>query len=134
MLILGFEHPPDSIKEFANLLMAQLGGVAHTTSSESAAPDTGRRARVIGPLSPDPATRSSLEVNHQDALRSLSLCWGDPEAFDDVFKELTFGSLSIPGGWPPEAWDELGFLQDIHDLAYGLSSFRASAFRPGRDR
>jgi hypothetical protein len=75
-----------------------------------------------------------LESRFPDALRSLRFVWGDPEAFDLVFQDLTLGDRVEPGGWPKDAWDELGLLQDVHDCAYGLPAARMSRLRPTRCR
>jgi hypothetical protein len=64
----------------------------------------------------------------------LERAWGDADAFDVTFRELTMGSLAEPGGWPEDAWDELGFLQDVHDLAFGLPKSRRGVLNASRCR
>nr|WP_242467578.1 PilZ domain-containing protein [Thiocapsa imhoffii] len=148
VLTLGFEHPRAMLKQASEVLSARLPPVE--VKSE-ASPDAHFEDPIIpwesahiplaepshgltdGPLT-DPSPRSVLEKRYTSRLRLLCLAWGDPETFDSQFKELTLGALAVPGGWPPDAWEELGFLQDVHDTAYGLSEFRKSPLRPPRPR
>ncbi len=138
-LDLGFEHPTSAIKAFVDLLVAQLPPVwKDPESSFAGAPDWLRAmhfARPTEDLALGARTNVSvLESRFPDALASLRMVWGDPEAFDRAFQELTLGSRAEPGGWPEDAWDELGFLQDVHDCVYGLPATRLSQLRPTRCR
>jgi hypothetical protein len=138
-LKLGFEHPDAAIKSFVDALLGQLPPVGGSPDSGMAgapewlraihlARDTENR-RVLNPGLP-----SVLESRFPAALATLWPAWGDPELFDAGFRDLTLGSRAEPGGWPEDAWEELGFLQDVHDLAYGLPQSRRSALRPSRCR
>lgn len=139
-LVLEFEHPPDSVHALASLLIEELWpGATLRSPGHWGASDRG--VPVVHLASPfamstgadgGPGDGSVLEGRYSDTLDRLTLVWGDPLAFDRIFKDLTIGSRAEPGGWPPDAWEELGFLQDVHDLAYGVPSFRASDLRPGR--
>ncbi|QVL49096.1 MAG: PilZ domain-containing protein [Thiocapsa sp.] len=138
-LELGFEHPTAAIKAFVDLLIEQLPPVWKDPESGFAgAPDWLRAMHVARPTEDlaldDHGDASVLESRSPDALRSLRFVWGDPEAFDLVFQDLTLGSRVEPGGWPKDAWEELGFLQDVHDCAYGLPAARMSRLRPTRCR
>ncbi|WP_200388207.1 PilZ domain-containing protein [Thiocapsa imhoffii] len=139
-LSLSFEHPPAAIKEFVDTLIEQLPPVWDDAQSQFAdAPDWLRAihlARVVeaGVRVADPDEVCVLEARFPRALNELQVVWGDPESFDLRFRDLTLGDSAEPGGWPDEAWDELGFLQDVHDLAYGLPHGRESPLRPTRCR
>jgi hypothetical protein len=138
-LELVFEHPTPAIKAFADLLIAQLPPLwKDPESSFAGAPDWLRAIHVARPtedLAPgDRTDLSVLETRFPDALRSLCLAWGAPEAFDLLFRDLTLGDRAEPGGWPADAWEELGFLQDVHDCVYGLPETRLSRLRPTRCR
>ncbi|SDW70468.1 PilZ domain-containing protein [Thiocapsa roseopersicina] len=138
-LELGFEHPTPAIKTFVDLLIEQLPPVwKDPESSFAGAPDWLRAMHFARPTEDlvldDHSDTSVLESRFPDALRSLRMVWGDPEAFDLAFQDLTLGSRVEPGGWPEDAWDELGFLQDVHDCAYGLPATRLSQLRPTRCR
>lgn len=138
-LELGFEHPTAAIKTFVDLLIAQLPPVWKDPESGFAgAPDWLRAMHLARPTEDlaldDHGDASVLESRFPDALRSLIWVWGDPEAFDLAFQDLTLGGRVEPGGWPEDAWEELGFLQDIHDCAYGLPATRLSRLRPTRCR
>ncbi|RKT46333.1 PilZ domain-containing protein [Thiocapsa rosea] len=138
-LELGFEHPTPAIKTFVDLLIEQLPPVSkHPESSVEGAPDWLRAMHLARPTEDlaldDHGDASVLESRFPDALRSLIWVWGDPEAFDLAFQDLTLGSHVEPGGWPADAWEELGFLQDAHDCAYGLPATRTSRLRPTRCR
>jgi hypothetical protein len=136
---LGFEHPQAAITSFVELLLAQLPPVREDPESSLAgAPDWLRGMHLARPTEDlalgARSDASVLESRHPDALKSLVLAWGDSELFDSTFQELTLGSRAEPGGWPREAWDELGLLQDVHDAAYGLPAARLSPLRPTRCR
>jgi hypothetical protein len=138
-LELGFEHPTPAIKTFVDLLIEQLPPVGKDPESGFAgAPNWLRAIHLARPTEDlgldDHGDSSVLESRFPDALEGLLVVWGDPEAFDLVFQDLTLGSRVEPGGWPEDAWDELGFLQDVHDCAYGLPATRLSQLRPTRCR
>jgi hypothetical protein len=137
-LKLGFEHPLATIKAFADLLAGQLP----TSEPEPPIPDAIHPDLVQMPLAhpSEPLWFDSqddtavLERRFPHALASLERAWGDADAFDVTFRELTMGSLAEPGGWPEDAWDELGFLQDVHDLAFGLPKSRRGVLNATRCR
>ncbi|WP_296804916.1 PilZ domain-containing protein [Thiocapsa sp.] len=138
-LELGFEHPQSAITAFVELLIAQLPPVRNDPESSLAgAPDWLRAMHLARPTEDlshrDRSDISVLESRYPDALRSLVVAWGDPELFDLAFQDLTLGSRAEPGGWPADAWEELGLLQDVHDSAYGLPTNRLSPLRPTRCR
>ena len=138
-LELGFEHPIPAIKTFVDLLIAQLPPVWKDPESSFAGAPNWLRAMHLARQTEDHTLgdhgdASLLESRFPDALRSLRFVWGDPEAFDLVFQDLTLGDRVEPGGWPKDAWDELGLLQDVHDCAYGLPAARMSRLRPTRCR
>ena len=69
---------------------------------------------------------SVLEGRFPHVIKRLLVCWGDPESFDAVFFDLIVDKRGDRTGWPLDAWGELNFLQEIHDLAYGVSRRRAA--------
>lgn len=160
-LRLGFEHPLANIREVVNLLLEQLppppapAARPNPQPSPSSAPASAspfqdrppawlrsaQQDQALHPAvtTPPPAPESldrspqcALESRHQSALTYLSSVWGDPDAFDAHFQELVMGDYAEPGGWPDDAWSELALLQDVHDLAYGIPSYRNSPLRGGR--
>lgn len=138
-LKLVFEHPPVAIKGFVDLLVKQLPpDWQDAESSFAAAPKWLRDMHVARPIeNVDASTslvKSTLEDRFPGALSALSRAWGDPAIFDICFRDLTLGPQAEPGGWPEDAWEELGFLQDVHDEAYGLPASRRGALRPTRCR
>jgi hypothetical protein len=138
-LALGFEHPPTAITAFVELLIAQLPPVwKDPESSFAGAPDWLRAMHLARPTEDlalgDQTDLSVLESRYPDVLRSLAWAWGDPESFDVAFQDLTLGGRVEPGGWPEDAWDELGLLQDVHDSVYGLPATRLNPLRPTRCR
>jgi hypothetical protein len=66
-----------------------------------------------------------LEASFPHVVQRLQLCWGDPEAFDEMFGDLMLDKRGDRTGWPLDAWAELNFLQSIHHLAYGAAKHRA---------
>lgn len=68
---------------------------------------------------------SVLEASFPHVVSRLQLCWGDPESFAVVFADLMIDKRGDRTGWPFDAWTELNFLQEVHDLAYGVSLRRA---------
>ncbi len=138
-LKLVFEHPPAAIKSFVDLLIKQLPPAwQDAESSFAAAPEWLRAMHVARPSehaeASTPIPLSAMEAHFPGALIALSRAWGDPTLFDVCFRDLTIGPQAEPGGWPKDAWDELGFLQDVHDEAYGLPVSRRGALRPTRCR
>ena len=139
-LVLEFEHPPKAIKSFVKLLIDQLPVRARGARGGDT-PDWVRSAPVAKPTSADlmrsvrrGGELSALEMDFPDALTRLVAGWGDPEAFEVMFRDLVLGDQGQPGGWPTEAWAELELLQNIHDEAYGMSENRRSVLRGGRLR
>lgn len=141
-LELGFEHPPSAITGYIELLIAQIPPVRKDPELGLAgAPDWPHAMPVARPTedlalydSEHQAVLPVLEARYPDALMAIRMAWGDPELFDLAFQDLTLGSRAEPGGWPQDAWEELGFLQDVHDDAYGLPAYRLSPLRPTRCR
>jgi hypothetical protein len=141
-LKLGFEHPQATIAALAELLIHELPPVwKDPQSSFASAPEWLRSMHLARPSedlqvsrASDVSALSALESRFPMALAALIAAWGDAEDFDRCFRDLTLGDHAEPGGWPADVWEELGFLQDAHDLAYGLPSNRQSALRPTRCR
>jgi len=151
-LRLGFEHPLANIREVVNLLLDQLPPAPAPAAPSAAqapsaifqerppewlrstkAPETLPTATTAPPPAPvDRSPLCALELRHQSALTYLSSVWGDPDAFDAHFQDLVMGDYAEPGGWPDDAWSELALLQDVHDLAFGIPSYRNSPLHGGR--
>jgi len=140
-LVLDFEHPPKAIKSFVKLLLNQLPARGSRVGRTGETPDWVRSVPVAKPTRADLARASrrsgelaALEVDFPEALTRLIAGWGDPEAFEVMFRDLVLGDQGQPGGWPTEAWAELELLQNIHDEAFGMSDNRRSVLRGGRLR
>jgi hypothetical protein len=139
-LKLVFEHPNDSIRIFVDLLLNSLPETRYDGNSQLtslmepfsptafAKPTVADRSRQSG-TSGVPCV---LETVFPEALNHLTVGWGDVEAFETFFQDLTLGNQGSPGGWPADAWEELEFLQNIHDRAYGVSESRLSVLKVGR--
>lgn len=67
---------------------------------------------------------SLLENDFPHIVKRLHECWGDPESFDLMFADLMLDQRGGRAGWPFDAWQDLVFLQEIHDLAYGVAKSR----------
>lgn len=133
ILNLEFEHPVEVLRHWAEWLLGQVP--ASTTSSlpadyqpQASLPEA-VQGRVV--LSQDP--RSALEIGFPEDLDYLVIAWGDVSAFELVFRQLIFGDTGTTSTWTPESWEELQFLQDVHDRAYGVSDARRSRLKVGRD-
>lgn len=59
-----------------------------------------------------------LEVRYRHVLERICAAWGDPVAFTGLFHRLVIDDRGDREGWPADAWLELVFLQQVHDLAY----------------
>lgn len=133
---LQFEHPKESLTKLIDYIIGQLPepGQASTmlewsqmVHSQLIKPLKVPTEPAPRPLSKRPvrsALRSSLETDFPEALNYLLLGWGDVEAFEMMFRELTMGDRFQLGGWPPDAWEELMLLQDIHDCVFGVTGER----------
>lgn len=140
-LTLEFEHPRKSIKTFVDLFLSHLPE-AHDVSQArhlSEAPDWIRATPLARVTSAEKARRSGksgqpcvLEADFPEALNRLIVGWGDVEAFEVLFRDLVLGDQGQPDGWPADAWEELELLQNVHDLAYGMSASRKSMLKVGR--
>lgn len=136
---LDFEHPRDSIATIVDLILGELGDTQDLSTMTWMDPPTtflptttfappaslqtfAREARVS-------SARCVLETNYPEALASLTVGWGDIQAFEIMFRDLLFGDRAQPGGWSMDAWEELTMLQDVHDLAYGLPEDRRKFLR-----
>lgn len=141
-LKLAFEHPKESIRTFVDLLLNSLPETRYGTSSQLS--DLTEPFRPTAFANPPPAERNRqsgtngvlcvLETTFPEALNHLTVGWGDVEAFETFFHDLTLGDQGSPGGWPADAWEELEFLQNVHDRAYGMSESRLSVLKMGRMR
>ncbi|MEA3277370.1 MAG: hypothetical protein U9Q81_19225 [Pseudomonadota bacterium] len=72
--------------------------------------------------------KSILEERFSHVVQRLSDCWGDPYAFTLLHRELMFDTRGTRTGWPMEAWQELTFLMELHDLAYGSAQDAGDAW------
>ncbi len=152
-LTLVLEHPKRAIREFIELVLKRLSdsesGLS-TFSTLAGAPDWLRS--VAGALNQTTENTSSvgsdysdtssvgsdysdnlcyLEAQFPQVIVQLTATWGDVEGFDQVFSRLVMDSQALPNGWPKYAWDELQFLQEVHDLAFGLPARRRSLLTGG---
>lgn len=140
LLKILFEHPRASIKNFVDLLLNSLPETCYNANSELLnSPEQLRSAVFANATTADQVQRSgksgilsTLETQFPEALNHLTVGWGDVAAFEAFFRDLTLGDLGSPNGWPIDAWQELEFLQDIHDCAYGMSAHRANTLKIGR--
>lgn len=139
-LSLKFEHPKASIKAFVDIFLGTLPEAQHDAdSSFSEIPDWLRTATFAKPTPAERGRQSGrsglpcvLETGFPEALNRLTVGWGDIEAFETLFRDLVLGDQGNPGGWPMDAWEELEFLQNVHDRAYGLSNARRNPLKAGR--
>lgn len=145
-LTLAFEHPRRSIRSFVDLFLNNLPEAKATEEKGDSelsmladAPYWVRASTFASPTSADLAFRSGrtgtpcvLETDFPEALNRLTAGWGDIQAFEVMFRDLVLGDQGNPGGWPADAWDELEFLQSVHDIAYGMSESRRSLLKIGR--
>jgi hypothetical protein len=127
-LTLGLEHPRQSLRGAVSHLLTGSGETIEPRTLESLGPHLLSSSAVTTPRPrrhTDPAgLRSALEVGFPEALNHLLRGWGDAQAFEPLFRDLVLGDGFQLGGWPPEVWEELTLLQDVHDLAYGVPSLR----------
>ena len=141
-LTLEFEHPPKSLKALVAMILGQLSESreeSYLSFSEipswvrTASPPQGDPSGESQPRSSASSqVRCVLETDFPEALNLLTAGWGDPEAFQELFQELIMGDQGQPGGWPADAWEEIEFLQIVHDRAYGLSRSRKNLLKGGR--
>ncbi len=62
--------------------------------------------------------RCYLEDHFPHLIPGLIEHWGKPEAFKDFISSLIFDTRGGRTGWPPEAWEEIGFLEALHKTVY----------------
>jgi hypothetical protein len=60
--------------------------------------------------------KSFVEERFPHLLPKLVASWGDRDAFDEVMRDLMFDRRGGRIGFPIEAWEELRFLQKLHQL------------------
>lgn len=133
-LALEFEHPRDILRQWAEWLLRQIPPDAHPSSPPSADRSPATRGEVIpARLVLTQGERSALEIGFPEALDYLMIAWGDVSTFETVFRRLILGDTGTDGTWTLESWEELQFLQDVHDQAYGVSEARGSRLKVGRD-
>lgn len=125
-LTLEFEHPRESLRLIADYLLSLL---TDARSAAVAADSLGAREarQKIGNI-----TRCAIESRFPEILNTLTAGWGDSEAFEVLFQDITLGDVGQSGDWPQEVWEELNLLQNVHDQAYGLSARRSSRLRATR--
>lgn len=61
---------------------------------------------------------SYLEDHFPHLFPKLTEYWGKPAEFKAFISGLIFDTRGGRSGWPPEAWEELGFLDALHQLAH----------------
>ena len=133
-LTLEFEHPQDILRQWAEWLLRQIPSDASPSSPPSADRSPATRVEVIpARLVPTQGERSALEIGFPEALDYLMIAWGDVSTFETVFRRLILGDTGTDGTWTPESGEELQFLQDVHDQAYGVSEERRNRLKVGRD-
>ncbi len=149
-LTLEFEHPRKSIRAFVDLFLNSLPETLRDYDSTLAAPDWINSSTLVSStfanqMFAEPASAgraqppvrtvmlSALETAYPESLNHLSIGWGDVDAFESLFRDLILGDYGDPNGWPADAWEELEFLQNVHDLAYGMSKTRRSMLKGGRN-
>lgn len=66
---------------------------------------------------------SILEQRFPHAIKRLTRSWGDAASFGKTFSDLTLDTRGDRSGWPFDAWLELMFLQEVHDLAHGSCGY-----------
>jgi len=144
-LTLEFEHPRESISDIVNLLLGELTDTRDLsalswmeTPTTYFAPSTTYAPALSLETVPNAThvslARCVLETNYPEALNFLTAGWGDVQSFEIMFRELLLGDRSQPGGWSMDAWEELTLLQDVHDLAYGISDERRKFLPLGKTR
>lgn len=139
-LLLEFEHPRKALRACVKLLLDQLPKPPPSSGSQrSEEPDWLRTKSFPAPAGPGKhwvggkrGLSSTLETEFPEALNYLTAGWGDVDAFEVLFQDLVLGEHGQPGGWPPDAWEELELLQSIHDQAYGLPESRKRLLKGGR--
>nr|WP_245232509.1 PilZ domain-containing protein [Thiorhodococcus minor] len=133
---LQFEHPKESLAKLIDYIIGQLPEPSQASTMVEWSQMV--HSQLIKPLkvSTEPAPRplskrpvrsvlhSVLETDFPEALNYLLLGWGDVDAFEMMFRELTMGDRFQLGGWPADAWEELMLLQDIHDHVFGVTGER----------
>jgi len=62
--------------------------------------------------------RSHLEDHFPHLIPGLTENWGKPAEFKAFFSGLVFDTRGGRSGWPPQAWEELSFLEALHRLAH----------------
>jgi hypothetical protein len=132
LLTLEFEHPLAVLRGWAEWLIGQIP-VTEIPRSLTDHPQTPTLPGLgQGRLVLDQGERSALEIGFPEALDYLVTAWGDISTFELVFRQLVLGDCGDIGTWTPEAWEELQFLQDVHDEAYGVSETRHNPLKAGR--
>ncbi|QIK38209.1 PilZ domain-containing protein [Caldichromatium japonicum] len=149
-LSLLLEHPKRAIRDFINLVLRQISesesGLS-TFSTLSRAPDwlcsvagainralddNDTSSNLTSYLSEETAQQSYLESEFPEVIQRLIAAWGDVEGFDQIFSRLLLDNCNLPNGWPRHVWAELEFLQELHDLAFGLPERRRGPSKGGR--
>lgn len=133
LLTLEFEHPLAALRGWSEWLLGQVS----TLGTSGVQRDSSRTAKLAGLrqghlLVDHRQEQSVLEVEFPEALDYLVTAWGDVDSFLVVFRQLVLGDGDHTKTWTLEAWQELQFLQDVHDLAYGVSADRLNPLRVGR--
>lgn len=62
--------------------------------------------------------KAYLEDHYPHLLPGLTENWGKPDGFKAFMASLIFDTRGGRTGWPPEAWEELSFLEVLHKEAY----------------
>jgi len=142
-LTLEFEHPRKEIRSFVKLLLGQMNDASRRSELDQSEVPDWIRNRAAWSAAPEGVDKvwmavksnvlSTLESDFPESVNYLVAGWGDVDAFETLFSDLVLGDHhGLPGGWPADAWEELEFLQRVHDQAYGVSKSRGSTLRGGR--
>jgi hypothetical protein len=70
------------------------------------------------PTDGDYGMSAYLEDHYPHVLPGLTENWGKPEDFKKFIASLVFDTRGGRTGWPPEAWEEVSFLEALHNMVY----------------
>lgn len=115
ILMLELEHPREALVPLVDHLLGFSRKKSKTSRNvmSSSAGSSGR------PVASD--THCAIELDYPELLHDLFREWGDVSAFEVLFQNLTLSDVGQSIAFPMDVWDELIFLQMVHDKAYGLS-------------
>jgi hypothetical protein len=117
---------PEAARAFETLILSRDGGVRRWP--RDAWTEIALLRSIHGHLNerapdgdaPVQGRPSELELGYRRVLKRMEDCWGDVDAFGEVFADLITDRRGDRSGWPMPVWTELVFLQEVHDLAHGV--------------